>query len=58
MFNDLFKRKHRFNDTCTKDCGVTSLVVNSALNLTKEIEEKAKQLRLELLKLEDSRIEV
>ena len=57
MFNNLFNRKDKAAKTnVCPPCGVTDLVVASALRITKEIEDSAKELRMELNKLEEIRI--
>lgn len=57
MFNNLFNRKDKVAKTNTcPPCSVTDLVVASALRLTKDIEDSAKELRMELNKLEELRI--
>lgn len=57
---EFFKKKDNklisTTNTTVQQNGVTALVVQSALNLTKEIEDRAKQLGNELRKLEESRI--
>lgn len=55
---DFLKRKDKTlaTNTSVPQNSVTGLVVQSALNLTREIEERAKQLSIELRKLEESRI--
>lgn len=62
MFEKLLGRKTTIgNRRCTDNpqcaCGgVTDLVVKSALELSKDIEEKARQISTQLRKLEESRI--
>ena len=56
MLNWLLKKDNIKSQEESKCSGVTNLVVSTALDLTKDIEEKARLLKLELMKLENSRI--
>lgn len=56
MFNFLIRKDKVSTINSRSSSDVTSLVVNSALSLTKQIEENAKLLSIELKKLEQSRI--